>query len=99
MDGHDVAVASNGREALDRVGKEAFDLIITDIKMPVMGGPDLYRRLRDDRNPLAERVIFITGDTVAPDTRKFLQDIDNTVLAKPFRLRDVRESVASALTR
>jgi two-component system NtrC family sensor kinase len=99
MDGHDVAVANNGREALDRVGKEAFDLIITDIKMPVMGGPDMYRRLRDDRNPLAERVIFITGDTVAPDTRKFLQDIDNTVLAKPFRLRDVRESVASALTR
>jgi two-component system NtrC family sensor kinase len=99
MDGHDVAVANNGREALDRVGKESFDLIITDIKMPVMGGPDMYRRLRDDQNPLAERVIFITGDTVAPDTRKFLQDIDNTVLAKPFRLRDVRESVASALTR
>ncbi|MBI5288654.1 MAG: response regulator, partial [Chloroflexi bacterium] len=99
MDGHDVSIASNGREALDKVGAEAFDLIITDIKMPVMGGPDLYKRLRDDGNPLAQRVIFITGDTVAPDTRKFLQGIKNTVLSKPFRLRDVRESVASALAR
>ncbi len=99
MDGHDVHVASNGREALDRVGREPFDLIITDIKMPVMGGPDLYRRLSDDANPLARRVIFITGDTVAPETRKFLQGVDNAVLAKPFRLRDVRECVRAALAR
>jgi two-component system NtrC family sensor kinase len=99
MDGHDVAIANNGREALERVGREPFDLIITDIKMPVMGGPDLYKRLRDEGNPLAQRVIFITGDTVAPDTRRFLQGIKNTVLSKPFRLRDVRESVASALAR
>jgi two-component system NtrC family sensor kinase len=89
MDGHDVAIANNGREALDRVGAEAFDLIITDIKMPVMGGPDMFRRLQEQGNPLARRVIFITGDTVAPDTRKFLQGVQNTVLSKPFRLRDV----------
>jgi CheY-like chemotaxis protein len=99
IDGHDVHVASNGREALERVGREPFDLIITDIKMPVMGGPDLYRRLSDEANPLARRVIFITGDTVAPETRKFLQGVDNAVLAKPFRLRDVRESVRAALGR
>lgn len=99
MDGHDVQVASNGREALDRVQREPFDLIITDIKMPVMGGPDLYKQLIDQANPLARRVIFITGDTVAPETRKFLQGVDNAVLAKPFRLRDVRESVRTALSR
>jgi two-component system NtrC family sensor kinase len=99
MDGHDVQVANNGREALDRLQREPFDLIITDIKMPVMGGPDLYKQLSDQANPLARRVIFITGDTVAPETRKFLQGVDNAVLAKPFRLRDVRESVRTALNR
>jgi signal transduction histidine kinase/CheY-like chemotaxis protein len=99
MDGHDVKIAGNGREALDRVRSEPFDLIITDIKMPVMGGPELYTNLRDAGNPLARRVIFITGDTVAPDTRRFLQGVDNAVLAKPFRLRDVRESVRAALSR
>jgi two-component system NtrC family sensor kinase len=97
MDGHDVTVASNGREALDRVKRQSFDLIITDVKMPVMGGPDLYRSLVDSRNPLAQRVIFVTGDTVAPDTRQFLQGVPNPVLAKPFRLREVRDSVRAAL--
>jgi CheY-like chemotaxis protein len=99
MDGHDVEIARNGREALDLVGAETFDLIITDIKMPVMGGPDLYQRLHDGGDKLARRMIFITGDTVAPDTRRFLQGVDNAVLAKPFRLRDVRESVRAALSR
>jgi signal transduction histidine kinase/CheY-like chemotaxis protein len=99
MDGHEVQLASNGREALDRLAAGTFDLIITDIKMPVMGGPDLYRRLSEAGNPLARRIVFITGDTVAPDTRRFLQGVDNAVLAKPFRLRDVRDAVNAALRR
>jgi CheY-like chemotaxis protein len=99
MDGHDVAIAHNGREALDRIGREPFDVVISDIKMPVMGGPELYKALSDGDNPLARRVIFITGDTVAPETRRFLQGVDNAVLPKPFHLSAIRESVAATLSR
>ena len=99
MDGHDVLIAKNGREALDVVARGGIDLIVTDMKMPVMGGAEMYTNLRDANHPLASRVIFITGDTVAPDTRRFLQSVDNAVLAKPFRLRDVREAVQAALAR
>jgi two-component system NtrC family sensor kinase len=99
MDGHEVTLARNGREALDRIAGAAFDLIISDIKMPVMGGAELHKRLADDGHALARRFIFITGDTVAPETRKFLQGVENTVLSKPFRLRDVREAVVQALSR
>ena len=99
MDGHEVQVANNGREALDRLQHEPFDLVITDVKMPVMGGPDLYKHLHDAGNPIARRVIFITGDTVANETRHFLQSVENAVLAKPFRLRDVRQAVQEALAR
>jgi CheY-like chemotaxis protein len=67
--------------------------------MPVMGGADLHKELRDTSNPLAGRMIFITGDTVAPETRSFLQAVDNAVLSKPFRLREIRESVRHALSR
>jgi two-component system, NtrC family, sensor kinase len=99
MDGHQVLVAKNGREALDIARRGGLDLIITDMKMPVMGGAELYTTLRDANDPLASRVIFITGDTVAPDTRRFLQGVDNAVLAKPFRLREVRKAVQAALAR
>jgi len=99
MDGHDVALAGNGRDALDRLRREHFDLIISDIKMPVMGGAELHRRLTADGSPLARRLIFVTGDTVSPDTRGFLQTVDNAVLAKPFRLRDIRDTVKRTLAR
>ena len=99
MDGHNVQIAANGREALDRLSREPFDLIISDIKMPVMGGSELHKQLVDRGSPLARRMIFITGDTVAPETRGFLQTVENDVLAKPFRLRDVRETVRRALAR
>ena len=99
MDGHEVQLASNGRDALTRIQQSSFDLIISDIKMPVMGGPEMFTHLRESGNPLARRIIFITGDTVAPETRRFLQGVDNAVLAKPFRLRDVREAVRAALSR
>ena len=50
------------------------------------------------QNPaLAARTIFITGDTVSPDTRAFLQDVKNPVLAKPFKLREVRETIGRIL--
>jgi two-component system NtrC family sensor kinase len=99
MDRHQVVLASNGREALDLVAREAFDLIISDIKMPVMGGAEMYQRLRDEHNPLASRLIFVTGDTVAAETRAFLQGVEAPVLSKPFRLRDVRETVQAVLGR
>ena len=44
------------------------------------------------------RTIFITGDTVSPDTRTFLQQVNNPVLAKPFRVRDVRETIGQILS-
>ncbi|HET6615387.1 MAG TPA: ATP-binding protein [Dehalococcoidia bacterium] len=99
MDHHEVVLASNGREALDLVRSQPFDLIVSDVKMPIMGGAELYQRLRDEGHPLASRLIFVTGDTVAAETRAFLQGVPNPVLSKPFRLRDVRETVQSVLDR
>ncbi len=99
LDGHVVEVATNGAEALERVGRRQYDVVITDIKMPVMDGQALYRRLKEIDRDLARRVIFITGDTVNAETRNFLHRISNPCLPKPFRVRDVREMVERALGR
>ena len=97
MDGHNVDTARNGLDALECISRHEYDLVITDIKMPDMDGRELYRQLRELNPDLAHRTIFITGDTVSRDTRDFLQKVRNPCLAKPFRVREVRETILQVL--
>ncbi len=97
LDGHEVETAHNGLEALELLKRHRYDVVITDIKMPDMDGRELYERLTALDSALAHRTIFITGDTVSPNTRTFLQRVNNPCLTKPFRVRDVRETIAQLL--
>ena len=97
MDGHHVDVASSGAEALRSMYDRQYDLIITDIKMPEMSGPEFYRRVRDIDREQAERMVFITGDTVNVATQQFLQKVSNPCLVKPFKVADIRQIVERQL--
>jgi two-component system NtrC family sensor kinase len=92
-DGHRVDTARSGDEALALLAEHGYDLLITDIKMPGMSGQALYQRVKEMDSELAKHTVFITGDTVGAETRSFLQRIDNPCLAKPFKMREVREIV------
>ena len=97
LDNHNVALASSGIEAADLVERERFDVILTDMKMPGMDGAELYRHVRSRDPAQARRIIFITGDTVSPDTRAFLQRVSNPVLSKPFKIGPLREAIEGVL--
>src|SRR5215510_4444147 len=58
-DGHAVRVAENGRKAMDMLRQQAADVIISDVKMPDMGGIELLRAARE-LNPAAE-IIMMTA--------------------------------------
>jgi CheY-like chemotaxis protein len=96
-DGHRVEVAGNGREALDRLGTADFDVIISDFRMPVLDGPTLYERqvLRDAR--ARDRFVFITGDALAPETRRFIAQTGVLTLDKPFLPAQVRRVAQQVL--
>jgi len=98
LDKHTVAVASSGIEAADLTERESFDVIITDMKMPGMDGATFYRQVRQRDPQQARRIIFITGDTVSPDTRAFLQRVSNPVLSKPFKIGPLRDAIESVLS-
>ena len=98
-DGHRVDTARSGDEALALLAEHGYDLLITDIKMPGMSGQALYQRVKEMDSELAQHTLFITGDTVSAETRSFLQRVDNPCLAKPFRMREVREAVDSLFSR
>ncbi len=57
-----------------------------------------YRQVRQRDPALARRIIFITGDTVSPDTRAFLQRVSNPVLAKPFKIGPLRDAIEAVLS-
>jgi signal transduction histidine kinase/ActR/RegA family two-component response regulator len=97
-DGHLVDTAGSGREALERIRAGHFDVLITDIKMPELDGRGLYERLLEIDPDLARRTVFITGDTVNPDTREFLRRVQNPCLAKPFGVQDVRDTISQILS-
>jgi DNA-binding response OmpR family regulator len=65
--------------------------------MPHMDGRGLYRQLRNDENPLRHRLLFVTGDTLAPRTVDFLQRCGVPYLAKPFLVDELKEVVARTL--
>jgi CheY-like chemotaxis protein len=95
--GHHVDTASNGRLALEKLQGRAYDLILCDIRMPELDGPGLYRVLENHLPHLSRRVIFLTGDTLSPEIREFLEKAGGLRLDKPFRAAEVRRVVQQAL--
>ena len=87
--GFRVDQASDGLEALERFAGQSFDLLICDLKMPRMDGPELYRRVLDSSPELARRMVFVTGDVAGTDAEPFLEQTRCRWLAKPFRLAEL----------
>jgi len=94
--GHTVEVASDGQYALERALAGAFDVIICDLRMPHLGGREMYHKLARQDPRTAERVIFATGDTVRGDTLRFLESLGRPYLHKPFTLAELRRVLGAA---
>ncbi len=88
--GHSVEVATDGAYALERAIADPFDAIICDLRMPHLGGREMYQRLARQDPQAAQRIIFATGDTVRGDTLQFLESLGRPYLHKPFTLAELR---------
>jgi PAS domain S-box-containing protein len=98
-----VTSADGVRSALAALNERRdFDVILCDLMMPGESGIDFFAVVRRLDPELLERVAFITGGAVTPDTNKFLETVARPVLNKPFsrdsliafidRIIDVRSS-------
>jgi len=77
-------IAANGKIAQQMIEKKEYDLLLVDIRMPVMDGVELYRWLNEQRPQIASRVIFTTGSVMGQDTKDFLSSTGKPFLPKPF---------------
>jgi two-component system NtrC family sensor kinase len=92
-EGMRVDVLLDGREALDRAGRQPYDLVICDMRMPGLDGQHFYKSLVRAGNPLRQRFLFVTGDVVAAQTREFLEKNHLPHVAKPFRVEELTQKV------
>jgi PAS domain S-box-containing protein len=92
-DGHGVEVADSGEAALAVLAERDFDVILSDLRMPGLDGPSLYRIIERRRPELVSRLAFVTGDTLSPRIKKFLRGADRPYIEKPISPQEVRDLV------
>lgn len=95
---HEVVILSSGQKALDLLATGVhFDLILCDLMMPGLAGPDVHDALRKTRPELCERIVFMSGGIFTPRVEEFAQRTTCTVVAKPFDTVALRALVAERL--
>ena len=96
-DGHEVDVVHDGASALDRLGRRAYALVVTDSRMPGMDGADFYREMIRRHPAIHGRVMFVTGDVLDRDRLAFLESTGAPFLSKPFEIAEVRHLASRLL--
>jgi len=92
--GHHLKMVSNGQEALQACARSTFDVIVLDLHMPIMGGLDTLKRLRDaGRTTWA---IAATADAYQDTERRCLDLGFDAFLAKPFTKAQLLDSLSQA---
>ncbi len=85
----------NGKDAIDSLLNEDFDIIICDLKMPDVDGYRLFEVINGIKPSLANKFIVITGDTVNQKAKNFLEKHHLPFLPKPFNMEDILQLVRS----
>jgi len=94
-EGHSVETVDSGVAALQSIGAYEYDLIFSDIKMPKLNGMDFYNDLKRQGRGMEQRIVFVTGDLMNPDTRQFLESTGCSWVSKPFDITAIKRIAAA----
>ncbi|WP_052507472.1 ATP-binding protein [Desulfonatronovibrio magnus] len=95
MMGHTVSLAENGQQVLDLLKAQDFDVILMDIRMPVMDGVEATRIIRSSTDPGIKKdipIIALTAYAMQGDREKYLEAGMNDYLAKPVEMMDLEKA-------
>jgi len=99
-EGHTVVIAHDGQEAVDAVRREPFDLVLMDVQMPVMGGFDATRRIREaEISPVHLPIIAMTAHALKGDREACLDAGMDDYIAKPIKMHELLGVIQRTMTR
>lgn len=92
---HDITIANNGREALERVQEDAFDIVLMDVQMPELDGLDATRAIRrlSDESIRTLPIVAMTAHAMKGDAELCLAAGMDAYLAKPIRPQKLFETI------
>ena len=96
-DGYTVETAANGQAGLLQLQAQCYDVLLCDVRMPELDGPVFYGRVLLQYPALAQRVIFLTGDTLSLETKEFLERSGRPWLPKPCTAAAIRRVIQQVL--
>lgn len=94
-----ITVAHDGKQAVDLVRRQPFDLILMDIQMPVMDGVEATRQIREVLPSPARdvKIIAMTANVLSEDVERYLNAGMNAYVSKPFHTEELLLKMASVL--
>jgi CheY-like chemotaxis protein/HPt (histidine-containing phosphotransfer) domain-containing protein len=97
--GHGVTLASNGRQALERLDQQTFDLVLMDVQMPEMDGFAATEAIRQRERQSGEHlpIIAMTARAMKEDEQRCLEAGMDAYVSKPFRAVQLLEAIAQLL--
>ncbi|MFC2004406.1 PAS domain S-box protein [Chloroflexota bacterium] len=98
-EGYEVETANSAQVALEKLRGEKYNLILLDVKLPVMSGIELYYHIETIDLALAQRTVFITGDVMEPATRDFLEKTKARHITKPINIESLKVEINHILAK
>ncbi len=93
-------IAYDGLEAHQLFEKHTYDLVLTDVQMPVMGGVELTRTIRADKNRLKANIpiLGVTANVIEEDRNRYLAAGMNDLVLKPYSEKELIDKIASHIS-
>jgi len=91
--GCQVSTAGDVGEGMLLLDKDKYDLILCDIKMPGISGIEFYDIILQRYPEYTRKIVFLTGDVVSAETKKFLERTRRPTLKKPFSIQELKEFI------
>lgn len=92
--GHNFTILKNGKYGIEEVVKNSYDIVLTDIQMPIMSGIDFFKAAKEDSSLSHIKLVAITANALEDDIKYYKELGFDDVLGKPLKISDLYDCLS-----